>query len=255
MEDFVIETQIDKLIDLLSKKRKIALSEAARVMNVKESQMDAWISTLEDRGVVELKYPVLGEPEIVLKGIMPENIRLAKEDKKMEERKEAIEEKKSEEVYEAPKEKVSEYAGEYEIREERKPTYERIETEEIKALEEKVKNLEADEKEVKALEEKMINLEKRVIEVTEEIDISKLKEELFETLIIISALNDIEKITNYLGLIEKIVLVLKAKKAWDEVDKDLMISTLRSMSENWRESKKEGIAKTLEEMAKKIETI
>jgi hypothetical protein len=218
MSDFVIETQIDKLIDLLSKRRKIALSEAARILNVKESQLDVWISTLEDNGVVELKYPVLGEPEIVLKGILPENLKIISEAKKPE----------SKEVKEP----------------------------EIKEGEKEIEpSLEAEEKEIKGLEEKINGLEKRVSEVAEELDISKLKEELFETLIIISSLNDFEKISSYLSFIERIVLVLKAKKAWDKVDKDLMISTLKSTTENWRDSGKEDIAKIFEETAKKIEMI
>jgi hypothetical protein len=218
MSDFVIETQIDKLIDLLSKRRKIALSEAARILNVKESQLDVWISTLEDNGVVELKYPVLGEPEIVLKGILPENLKIISEAKKPE----------SKEVKEP----------------------------EIKEGEKEIEpSLEAEEKEIKGLEEKINGLEKRVSEVAEELDISKLKEELFETLIIISSLNDFEKISSYLSFIERIVLVLKAKKAWDKVDKDLMTSTLKSTTENWRDSGKEDIAKIFEETAKKIEMI
>jgi len=208
MNDFVIETQIDRLIDLLSKRRKITLSEAARILNVKESQIDEWVSTLEDRGVVELKYPVLGEPEIVLKGILPE--KLTPEIKK-------------------PKEPV-----EPEVKE----TYQKeeiLETEEIKKLSEKINNL-----------------EKKISEEEREIEISKLKEELFETLIIISSLDNIEKISYYLSFIERIILALKAKNAWDKVDKDLMISTLKSTAENWKDSKREDMVKIFEEMAKKL---
>jgi len=211
MSDFIIETGIDKLIDLLSKKRKISLSEAARILNIKESQLEAWVSTLEDRGVVDLKYPVLGEPEIVLKGILPENLKL-------------ISEKKEEKV------------------------------EDVKTESTSIKTLESEE-EIKKLSEKIENLEKKILEMTEEIDVTKLKEELFETLIIISSLTEIEKISHYLSLIERLVLALKAKKAWDEVDKDLMVSTLNDIAENWKEDKKEEIFKVFEEMAKKIEMI
>jgi hypothetical protein len=225
MSDFVIETQIDKLIDLLSKRRKIALSEAARILNVKESILDTWISTLEDRGVVELKYPVLGEPEIVLKGILPENLKIIPEAKKPEEK---IEVK-------VQKPEISEAERKLE------PSY--------------TEALESEEKEIKGLEEKITNLEERILEVSEEMDITKLKEELFEVLIIISSLDDTEKITSYLSFIERIIMALKAKKAWDKVDKDLMVSTLKNISGNWKESGKEDISKIFEEMAKRIETI
>jgi hypothetical protein len=243
MSDFAIETQIDKFVDLLSKKRKIAFSEAARVLNVKESQLDEWVTTLEDRGVVELKYPVLGEPEIVLKGILPDNIKLVPE---------------KEEVIKEPTKFESE-----EIENKIEPSYERTEQEEseIKSLEEKLSDLEKrmsldnEEKEIKGLTEKITNLEKDVLGVTEEMDVSKLKEELFETLIIISTLDDVEKINYYLSFIERIVLALKTKNAWDNVDKDLMVSALKSTAESWKTYGKEDMSKTFEEMYKKIEMI
>lgn len=281
MSDFIIETQIDKLIDLLSKKRKIPLTEAARELNISESQLETWVSTLEDNGVVELKYPVLGQPEIVLKGLLPENLKIASEDKgEKTEFKEPSREVPKELPKEAPKQEEkferfekkieTSYVGKIEEEEkEIKSLREKIgnlenEEKEIKYLEEKLSNLEKrisdspkpiGEKEIKSAEEKISNLEKRVSEVTEEIDISKLKEELFEILIIISSLNDVKKIASYLTFIERIILALKAKKAWDSVDKDLMVSTLRSTSVNWKDAGKADMSKVFEEMAKRIETI
>jgi len=284
MSDFIIETQIDKLIDLLSKRRKIPLTDAARELNISESQLEAWVSTLEDNGVVELKYPVLGQPEIILKGILPESLKTIPEAKKTEEKfefkefgKEAPKEvsretpKQEEEKLERFEKKMeTTYIGKIESEEkEIKNLKEKIgslenEGKEIKYLEEKLSNLEKKmsespkpigEKEVKSVEEKVNNLEKKMSELTEEIDISKLKEELFEVLVIISSLNDIEKIASYLTFIERIVLALKAKKAWDKVDKDLMVSTLRSTSVNWKEAGKGNMSRVFEEMAKRIETI
>jgi hypothetical protein len=259
MDDFIIETQIDKLIDLLSKKRKIPLSDAARELNISEGQLEAWVSILEDSGVVELKYPVLGQPEIVLKGILPESLKVAQEAKKQEEKIEFKEfnreAPKEEEKFERFEKKIeTSYVGKIEDEEK-----------EIKSLKEKIGNLEkrilessnkpSGEKEIKSVEERMDNLEKKISKVTEEIDISKLKEELFEVLIIISSLNDAEKITSYLTFIERIILALKAKKAWDKVDKDLMVSALRGVAGNWKEMGKGDISKIFEEMAKRIETI
>jgi len=48
------------------------------------------------------------------------------------------------------------------------------------------------------------------------------------------------------------LLALKARNAWRNVDKELMILTLKSMSES--QNNKE-IAKLFEETAKKVETI
>jgi len=81
MVEFFIETQVDKLIDLLRKKNKIRISEASKILKVSQKQIDEWVFTLEDKGIVELKYPVLGEPEIVLK-VAPEEI-TPKEEKKI----------------------------------------------------------------------------------------------------------------------------------------------------------------------------
>jgi len=275
MSDFIIETQIDKLIDLLSKKRKIPLTEAARELNISESQLESWVSTLEDNGVVELKYPVLGQPEIVLKGLLPENLKIASEDKggKIEFKefsREAPKEAPKQQEERSEKKIETSYVGKIEEEEkEIKSLREKIsnlenEEKEIKYLEEKFSNLEKKisdspkpigEKEIKSAEEKISNLEKKISEVTEEIDISKLKEELFEILIIISSLNDVRKIASYLTFIERIILALKAKKAWDSVDKDLMVLTLRSTSVNWKDIGKVDMSRVFEEMAKRIETI
>jgi len=74
MIEFFIETSIDKLLNLLRKKKRIRISEASKILKVSQKQIDEWVFTLEDRGIVDLKYPVLGEPEIVLKPLPPEEI-------------------------------------------------------------------------------------------------------------------------------------------------------------------------------------
>lgn len=67
MVEFFIETSIDKLINLLKEKKRLKLSYAARALKLSQKKIDDWVFMLEDRGIVELKYPVLGEPEIVFK--------------------------------------------------------------------------------------------------------------------------------------------------------------------------------------------
>lgn len=228
MNDFVIETQIDKLIDLLNKRRKIALSEAAGILNVKESQVEQWVGTLEDRGVVELKYPVLGEPEIVIKGIIPENLKI-----------ETKPEIKSEETT-APREESNEVL----TKKKTKTSY----TENRKILE-------AEERKIKNVSEKITNLEKKLSEVTAEVDISKIKEELFETLMIMSSLKDTEMILSYISYVERIALFFKTKNILSKTDKDFITSILKNISEYWKCAKREDIAKIFDETVKKIETI
>jgi len=212
-----METETRKLIDLLIKKRKMTLSEAAKNLNIKEMQLNEWVSTLEERGVVEVKYPVLGEPEVVLKSLLPDDIILVPEKKEV----------------------VAPQVKEVEVEKETE-TYKILETE---------------DKEIKELTEKTSELEKKTLELTQEMDISNLKEELFETLIIILSLDNIERIAYYLSLIERVILALKAVKAWEDIDKDLMVSSLKSTANNWRKSGKEDTAKIFDEMSKRIEMI
>jgi hypothetical protein len=74
MVEFFIETSVDKLLDLVRKRKRIKISEASKILKVTQKQIDEWVFTLEDKGIVELKYPVLGEPEIVLKEVAPEEV-------------------------------------------------------------------------------------------------------------------------------------------------------------------------------------
>jgi hypothetical protein len=74
MVEFFIETAIDKLISLLRKRKRIRISEAAKILKVSQKQIDEWVFTLEDKGIVDLKYPVFGEPEVVIKELTPEQV-------------------------------------------------------------------------------------------------------------------------------------------------------------------------------------
>ncbi|MBN2202866.1 MAG: hypothetical protein JW700_01610 [Candidatus Aenigmarchaeota archaeon] len=67
MVEFFIETSIDKLIGLIRERKRLKLSDASKILKVSQKRIDDWVFMLEDKGIVDLKYPVLGEPEIVLK--------------------------------------------------------------------------------------------------------------------------------------------------------------------------------------------
>lgn len=82
--DFLIKTSIDKLIGLLRERKRVKLSDAARTLKVSQKKIDEWVFMLEDRGIVDLKYPILGEPEIVLKQDVPEEILLPPKEMKIE---------------------------------------------------------------------------------------------------------------------------------------------------------------------------
>ena len=84
--EFFIKTSIDKLIKLVREKKRLKLSEAAKVLNVSQKKIDEWVFMLEDKGIVDLKYPVLGEPEIVLKHEVSEEGLAPRKDIKVETR-------------------------------------------------------------------------------------------------------------------------------------------------------------------------
>jgi DNA-binding Lrp family transcriptional regulator len=226
MGEFIIETPIDKLLELLRKKNKIPLSEAARALNIKETQLDSWIDALEDQGIIELKYPVLGEPQIVLKGPIPEEM--------LKETKEKVEEI----IVEKPK--VEEPIEE--IEEKIKPK---------KIIKQKEIRVEG-KKEDLVVSEKLRDLENRVSEISQEVDSSKFKEELFEVLVVLSEMKDTKRIFNYLKVIEKIIQEMKARKLWNKVDQELITTVLTEIAENWREKGNESVAKIFEELIKRI---
>ncbi|MFH0929122.1 MAG: hypothetical protein V1818_02070 [Candidatus Aenigmatarchaeota archaeon] len=74
MVEFFIETSIDKLIGMIREKKRLKLSVASKILKVSQKKLDDWVFMLEDKGIVDLKYPVLGEPEIVLKKNIAEEV-------------------------------------------------------------------------------------------------------------------------------------------------------------------------------------
>ncbi|MFH1229670.1 MAG: hypothetical protein V1678_04585 [Candidatus Aenigmatarchaeota archaeon] len=89
MSDMIIETQIDQLAKLVSEKKKISVSDVARIMKTSESQVEEWVRILEESGYVELTYPALGEPIIIFKSLEPADV--VKKKKELEDKKEEIE--------------------------------------------------------------------------------------------------------------------------------------------------------------------
>ena len=84
--EFFIQTSIDKLICLLKEKKRLKLSDAAKVLNVSQKKIDEWVFMLEDKGIVDLKYPILGEPEIVMRREVSEEALIPRKDVEVENR-------------------------------------------------------------------------------------------------------------------------------------------------------------------------
>jgi chromosome segregation ATPase len=94
MADVIIETQIDELAKLVSERKKITVSDAASLLKTSETQVEEWVRILEDSGYVQLTYPALGEPIIIIKEIKKSD--LEKKKGELDDRKDAIEGKTKE---------------------------------------------------------------------------------------------------------------------------------------------------------------
>lgn len=63
-EEELIQTDIDKLLKLLDEKRSINVLDLAKKLGVKVEQVEEWAKILEDHGLVEIEYPIIGLPKV-----------------------------------------------------------------------------------------------------------------------------------------------------------------------------------------------
>ncbi|MDP2666425.1 MAG: hypothetical protein Q8P05_02915 [Candidatus Diapherotrites archaeon] len=66
-EDPFIVTDYDKILELVKSRRAIKLDEIARLLGLMEEKVAQELQTLEDNGLVDVKYPAFGEPIILYK--------------------------------------------------------------------------------------------------------------------------------------------------------------------------------------------
>ena len=69
MKGMKIETPIDELVKLLQERKKLSINKAASILGVETSKVEEWVKILEENGFVELIYPALGKPQIILKDL------------------------------------------------------------------------------------------------------------------------------------------------------------------------------------------
>jgi chromosome segregation ATPase len=91
IKDMLIETPIDKLIMLVKQRERLPLSEAAKILGTDEAQVEEWVRALEERDFVELIYPAIGEPVIILKKVTEKSV--GKTETMLKKEKESIDKK------------------------------------------------------------------------------------------------------------------------------------------------------------------
>jgi|SRR3989338_668317 len=64
LKKLFLETDVDKLMELVEKKKKITIKEAAAHLGEDEAVVEDWIKILEGRGYLKISYPIAGPPFI-----------------------------------------------------------------------------------------------------------------------------------------------------------------------------------------------
>lgn len=55
---------MDRLYDMVMRRGKVKVSDAAKEFNVHEAQIEEWAKMLETNGLIDIHYPAFGRPEL-----------------------------------------------------------------------------------------------------------------------------------------------------------------------------------------------
>ena len=73
MESRVIETGVDKLVNLVKQRGRIALSDSAKELGVSSSVIQEWVDFLEEEGILGVEYK-LTKPFLVEKKLSKKEV-------------------------------------------------------------------------------------------------------------------------------------------------------------------------------------
>jgi Mn-dependent DtxR family transcriptional regulator len=60
----MIETDIDKMMNILEANKSISIGELSKQLNVKVELIENWAKILEEHGLIEIDYPIIGLPKL-----------------------------------------------------------------------------------------------------------------------------------------------------------------------------------------------
>ncbi|MFH1444960.1 MAG: hypothetical protein ABIF08_00595 [Nanoarchaeota archaeon] len=215
MENDIIESSADELLELLRNKKNINISEAADILDLKHRDLEVILSVLEERGIIMIKYPVIGEAQIVLKYDMPEKIKIRPQ--------EIGDFRKIEPV---------------------------MKVEKVKTKDKVIPEIKSDE-----LNRRIDCIEERVSDLKNDVSESLFREDLAEILLIINGLRDFEKISFYLKEVLSLIFKMKEKGVWSKDDEEFTVTMLINMASNWEEHMEPQIAGLFTGVKKKIEAV
>lgn len=61
-----LTTEVDDMLEIISEKKKIRINKLAKLMKVKKSEVKEWTETLENWGIIEIHYPLFGDPVLTM---------------------------------------------------------------------------------------------------------------------------------------------------------------------------------------------
>jgi hypothetical protein len=213
-----LESSIQELIEILKKSSVVRLSEAADFLGMTHKQIGPLINILEERGIIEVKYPVIGEPQLVMKCSAPQKISIS------------------------PKQMRELQDSETIVEIEKSGFKDRMKSEIMK-------------EENRTINRKMEKIEDEIKDLSKDVDKTAFRENLEEILLIITGIRDIEKISFYLKEVMSLVHKMKEKRAWSDEDRDMVVTMLRGITQNWKEYGNEEVAKLFDGLREKIETV
>lgn len=60
----MVETDIDKLMKIIEEKKSVSVGDLSKELNLKVEQIENWAKILEERGLIEIEYPIIGLPKL-----------------------------------------------------------------------------------------------------------------------------------------------------------------------------------------------
>ncbi|MCD4759661.1 hypothetical protein K8R33_02145 [archaeon] len=61
-------TDFDKFYNYISERKRAPLSSVAKAFKMQKEKAEEWATILEGRGLIKIKYPMMGDPELICKG-------------------------------------------------------------------------------------------------------------------------------------------------------------------------------------------
>jgi hypothetical protein len=73
-----IETDVDKLYELVRDRGIIKIKDASKMLKVDEDKVEEWGRILEEHKLIRMRYPPIGEPVLILKKFTTESEKIKK---------------------------------------------------------------------------------------------------------------------------------------------------------------------------------